>query len=384
MRVGEGRGDVRVKRNASPQGANERHFFMSKEDTCPREYLGRPDADLIESIGAIKSEQGERLTILGHHYQTDAIVDLSDFLGDSFKLCRDAANATARYIVFCGVRFMAESARVLARPEQAVQHPEETAGCPMADMADLPRVEEAWDALSRLQEGRRIIPITYMNSDVELKAFCGRNGGAVCTSSNASKLFDWAYSQGDTIFFFPDEHLGRNTAHARGQADDRVVVWDPRSVEAQSGDERFARAEVVVWKGFCHVHTAFTVEHVERIRQQYPGVHVIVHPECPREVVAKADSAGSTEAIVKKVREASAGETVCVGTELNLVSRLARRRPEVKIVPLSASVCPNMAKITLANLLWTIENLGSHNKVEVDPEISKEALLALERMLEIA
>lgn len=356
---------------------------MTNRTSCPREYLSRSDAELINAIGAIKQREGESLTILGHHYQAADIVRLSDFVGDSFKLCRDAAACQARHIVFCGVRFMAESARVLARPDQIVQHPEATAGCPMADMADIGQVEEAWRTLEAQRSDRRMVPVTYMNSNVDLKAFCGRHGGVVCTSSNASRVFDWAYGRGDTVLFFPDEHLGVNTAEARGMDMERVAVWDPAQVERQTQDARFAQARLVVWKGFCHVHTHFTAEMVARARGEYPGCFVIVHPECPRQVVAASDDAGSTAAIVKRIEAAKAGETIVVGTEINLVRRMAEEHPEVQVVPLAPSLCGNMSKVTLGHLLWTLENLGSAGIVEVDGGIAHEARQALERMLEL-
>jgi quinolinate synthase len=355
---------------------DQQHHLPSRTD--------RSDEELIEAIRTIKAKQGERLTILGHHYQPEAITGLSDFLGDSFKLCRSAAEATAEIIVFCGVRFMAESARVLARPTQIVQHPNEDAGCPMADMADIVQVERAWDVLTRLQAGKRIIPVTYMNSDVEIKAFCGRHGGLVCTSSNAPKAFAWAYERGDTILFFPDEHLGRNTADLMGMDPENVLMWDPDKADEIANDARFAETPLVVWKGHCHVHTHFTVEQVHAARREYPGAHVVVHPECPRDVVAEADSAGSTELMVGKVAEAAPGETIVIGTELNLVTRLAHENPQLTVVPLSRSACPNMARINLANLLRTLEGLGEIGKVELDEEVSAQAKMALDRMLELA
>lgn len=359
---------------------------MAAPDTSPREYLARPHEDLLAAIRAIRDRLGERLTILGHHYQSDAIVGVSDFVGDSFQLSRSAAESHARHIVFCGVRFMAESARVLARPDQTVQHPDSHAGCPMADMADLAQVERAWEALTRLQAPRRIVPITYMNSNVELKAFCGRHGGAVCTSSNAGKVLDWAYGRGDTVLFFPDEHLGRNTGHTLGMTQEAIALWDPARADSLTApeEEALAGSPLVVWKGHCHVHTFFTVEHVLQMRERHPGVHVIVHPECRREVVAAADSSGSTEAIVRRAMQAQPGETIAVGTEMNLVTRLARRAPQARIVPLAASVCPNMARINPANLLWTLDHLGEAGLVTLDPDVAAQARGALERMLQLA
>jgi quinolinate synthetase A subunit len=247
--------------------------------SCPREYQDRKESDLKAAILAHKERLGKELTILGHHYQGDGIVELSDFVGDSFKLCRDAANSEAKHIIFCGVRFMAESARILAREDQVVIHPEESSGCPMADMADLPQIEQAWAALTALNPNRRIVPITYMNSNSELKAFCGARGGSVCTSSNAERVLKWAYGRGDMVLFFPDEHLGRNTAHNMGMEPEDVLVWNPRYADAHARDERYSSARLVVWKGFCVVHTHFKVEHIREMREANPEVFVIVHPE---------------------------------------------------------------------------------------------------------
>ncbi|NQU43455.1 quinolinate synthase NadA [bacterium] len=351
--------------------------------SVPHEYLSRSDAELEKAIRAHKETLGSELVILGHHYQVDAVVGLSDFTGDSFKLCRDAANATARTIVFCGVRFMAESARIVARPEQVVIHPEETAGCPMAEMAELADVREAWKILSAMNPGRTIVPVTYMNSDADIKAFCGEHGGAVCTSSNAPRVFEWAWNKGDLVFFFPDEHLGRNTADKLGLSDREVLIWDPRYAEAHGRDERYSETRLVVWKGFCHVHTRFKVEQVEAARRDHPDAHIIVHPECPIDVVRAADSAGSTEAIVRRAQEAKAGETIIVGTEINLVARLARQNPDKTILPLVPSMCLNMAKITVSHVLWVLDNLGAIGVVQVAPETAVHARMALETMLEI-
>lgn len=352
-------------------------------NTFPREYLSRPESELTEAIQAIKKREGNSLTILGHHYQSDAIVRLSDITGDSFKLSRDAAATAARHIVFCGVRFMAESARVLARPDQIVQQPEPSATCPMAEMADIDQVRKAWETLTALQPGRRIIPVAYMNSSVDIKAFCGAHEGAICTSSNAARVFEWAYEKGDTILFVPDEHLGRNTANRRGMDRRRIHLWDPRRAIDQGQEDRYAQANLILWKGFCHVHTDFTVAQIDQARRDNPGVFVIVHPECPEEVADAADTIGSTEGMIRCVAEASAGDTICIGTEINLVSRLADEYPEVNVIPLSTSMCPNMAKTTLGHLLWTIENLGQVNVVEVDAETTRDAAKALRQMLEL-
>lgn len=347
-------------------------------------YSNLSSEELVSKILDIRKSLGDNLVILGHHYQNDAIVRLSHLTGDSFKLCRDAANATSRHIVFCGVRFMAESARVLARPEQVVQHPEPSATCPMAEMACLEDVEKAWAILTDLQKGKRIIPVTYMNSNVEIKAFCGRHGGVVCTSSNASRVFDWAYGKGDTILFLPDEHLGRNTANQRGMAREKIAVWDPRRQGSANQLAALAKADLVVWKGFCHVHTDFSVDQIRQIREQHPGIFVIVHPECPEEVVDAADAAGSTEAIIRRVMGSQPNEAIAIGTEINLVSRLADQYPDRLILPLEASFCPNMAKITTEHLLYALENLGTVDVVEVDPAITLDARRALEQMLTLA
>jgi quinolinate synthase len=351
--------------------------------SCPHEYLNRSDRDVLEAIRAIRERLGDQLTILGHHYQGDAVVGLSDYVGDSFKLCRDAAACNARYIVFCGVRFMAESARILARPNQTVIHPEETAGCPMADMAETAQVKEAWNTLTRLNPGRRIVPVAYMNSSAEIKAFCGRYGGSICTSSNARRVLEWAWSEGDLVLFMPDEHLGRNTAHEMGVPPQEVLIWNPQYAEAHGRDERYSRARMVVWKGFCYVHTRFRAEQVEQLRKQHPGIRVIVHPECPREVVEAADASGSTEAIIRMVRESKVGDVLGIGTEINLVARLAKQCPDRTILPLSPSLCLNMAKITINHVLWVLDNLGAVCVVRVEPSVVEHARAALQKMLDI-
>ena len=358
---------------------------MSQLETCPREYFRRSDAELTEAIRAAKAQKGETIAILGHHYQDAAIIALSDFIGDSFKLCRDAACASARYIIFCGVRFMAESARVVARPDQVVQHPEATAGCPMADMADIEQVEEAWKFLTAMQGKRRIVPVTYMNSDVEIKAFCGRKGGAVCTSSNAARVFEWAWRRGDTILFLPDEHLGVNTAVQCGMAPEEVLVWDPARPQQEERDERFATADLVVWKGYCHVHTHFTVQDIERARQQHPQCLIVVHPECPHEVVARADVVGSTSAIIQAVVQAPIGTVIYIGTEWHLVNRLAQQHPDKLVLPLRRSVCSTMAMTTMRHLLYALDSIIAGQPVgviQVGEETARWARVALERMLE--
>ena len=304
----------------------------------PAQYLDLPEEDLLSRIADIRSRKDLSVTILAHHYESDAIVRQADFIGDSFKLSRDASTASGRHIIFCGVRFMAESARVLARPDQIVQHAEPSAGCPMADMATLDQVEQAWAALTQLRPGEKIIPITYMNSSVDIKAFCGRHGGVVCTSSNAPRVFDWAMSEASIIMFFPDEHLGRNTANKKGFQPEDISVWNPAVDASQSESHKNSR--IIVWKGFCHVHTFFTLQHIQSARAKYPGAHITVHPECPQEVVNACDSAASTEGIIQRVAQAREGETIVIGTEINLISRLADQFPRVNVVPLATILLP--------------------------------------------
>jgi quinolinate synthase len=347
----------------------------------PDKYGHKSDQQLIEKIKAIKAELGKRLVILGHHYQRKEIVELSDFRGDSLGLSHDAARQKeAEFIVFCGVHFMAESAEILSRPEQIIQLPELGAGCPMADMADIFQVESAWRDIDKICGSENFTPITYVNSSAELKAFCGRNDGIVCTSSNASSVFDWAFKKSDKLFFFPDEHLGRNTANKKKN---KVIVWNPEQEMGGNTSKQIKDADVILWKGYCHVHTFFKPEHVLAIREKYPEAIIIVHPECVEEVVDMADADGSTGFIVKFVQEAKPGSTIVIGTEINLISRLAMEHPDKKIFELARSLCPNMYKINLRNLLWTLDNIGKINIVTVPEQIKAEAKVALERMLEI-
>ncbi|MBD3267880.1 quinolinate synthase NadA [bacterium] len=345
-------------------------------------------ADLISRIREHKERWGEKLVILGHHYQRKEIVYLSDFIGDSFKLCKQAAEQEkADYIVFCGVHFMAESAKILAQPHQRVFHPNLHAGCPMADMAPLNRVTEAWAEMGKIlgDMNEKVMPITYMNSDGQIKAFTGMNGGTVCTSSNAPKAFEWALDRREKVFFFPDEFLGRNTAQKMGFADDEVVVWKWRAKEPLGGNtpEAIQKAKVIVWKGFCHVHTHFADTMIDDVRKKQPNAKVVVHPECPLETTAKTDAMGSTEFICQFVDEAAAGSTIAIGTELNMVERLQEEYPDRNIIPISPSLCHNMIKINLENLCETLDKLGEHNEITVPPQIAQYAKQALDRMLTI-
>lgn len=348
--------------------------------------LSEADSKAIDRITELKLQMGSELLILGHYYQRLPISLLSDHLGDSFQLSALAAKTEeAKYIVFCGVDFMAESAEILRAPHQKVFHPDTNATCPMADMANLQAVQEAYDLATKTL-GKKIIPVAYMNTSSEIKAFCGKNGGLICTSSNAQKAFQWAYDRGDAVMFVPDEHLGVNTADALKIPMGERAFYDPK----QTIDENLPRlndaTRLILWKGFCHVHTWFTPEHIRKAREEHPDATVIVHPECPREVVAEADHNGSTAFIRKHIEQAAAGSTTLIGTEMNMVEFLRHQYGRDKtILPLSRSFCPNMFKINLQNLVETLENLeSSRNRVHVDSEVKEDSQLALSRMLELA
>lgn len=353
-------------------------------ELLPDTYLDIDEATLRQRILEIKSKLGKRLVILGHHYQRDEIIELSDYQGDSFKLARQASECKeAEFIVFCGVHFMAEAAAILASESQVVLHPDETAGCPLADYASIEDVERAWNEIDAVTSVEAVTPATYVNSHAELKAFCGRNGGIVCTSSNAPKVFDWGFKRTEKMFFFPDQHLGRNTGNQKGIAKNEMVVWDPELERGGNSSEEINRARLILWKGHCHVHTWFCPEHIQNIRKKYPNALVVVHPECPEEVVDLADAAGSTEFIIRYVNEAPDESTIAVGTEINLVNRIAHQAFNKKVIPLARSLCPNMYKINLRNLCWTLENLGKVNRVTVDKDVKIEARIALQRMLDV-
>jgi quinolinate synthase len=351
----------------------------------PDDYLGLEPVEMQARVREHKRRLGADLCILGHHYQRQEVIDLADHRGDSFALSKIASEQEARWIVFCGVEFMADSARLLARPEQEVIHPDTSAGCPMADMADTPGVERVWAELAGVYGGvAGLVPVTYMNSDVETKAFCGRHGGAVCTSSNAGRVFDWAFTRGGRILFLPDEHLGRNTAWDKGLRDGgEVLLYDPARPLGGHAPEALRRARVLLWKGYCHVHTHFRVDMIERARREDPQVRVVVHPECLREVVAAADASGSTAFIIDWCRAQPSGSRLLIGTELNLAQRCQLENPDKEIRPLDRSICPNMWKVSLNDLLWALDHLGDVNRVEVEPDLAQDARLALERMLTI-
>jgi quinolinate synthase len=334
---------------------------------------------------------GSRVVILGHHYQRDAVIEFADFRGDSFKLSQLAASRKeAEFIVFCGVHFMAESADVLRQPHQTVILPDLKAGCSMADMAVMEDVEEAWERLTAAH-GETLVPITYMNSTAALKAFCGERGGVVCTSSNARRVLEWAWARQPRAFFFPDQHLGRNTAHAMGVPLERMAEWDFRAEDPARANARCfdAGTRIVLWRGFCSVHTRFTPAQIDEVRAADPAVRVLVHPECAFEVVQRADLAGSTEFIIERVRAAPPGSSWAIGTEIHLVHRLALEHPEQRIRSLQKNVCPcaTMNRIDPAHLLWTLENLAEGhvvNPVRVPERVRVNARAALDRMLSLA
>lgn len=362
---------------------------MLLQQTLPVDYTSLAKEELDERIASAKAQLGESLVILGHHYQRDEVVKFADFRGDSFKLSQEAAQRKeAEYIVFCGVHFMAESADILSADHQKVVLPDVNAGCSMADMADIDQVEVCWDELCEIID-ERIIPVTYMNSSASLKAFVGEHGGAVCTSSNAEAVMRWGFAHGERILFFPDQHLGRNTAVYRmGMRVEDCVVWDPYQDSGGLSEQEIQKAKVILWKGHCSVHQLFTTRQVERIRAEYPGINVLVHPECCFEVVGMADDSGSTEYIIGKVREAPSGSKWAIGTEANLINRLAKEHPEKLVVSLDdcVCVCATMYRIDQPHLLWALENLlegNIVNQIVVPPQTRQWARVALDRMLEI-
>lgn len=370
--------------------------FAPRQMPLPESYRQASEEELRDRIVDAKAKLGSRVLILGHFYQRDEIVAHADFVGDSFQLAKNATERPdAEHIVFCGVHFMAETADILSTPEQSVTLPNLSAGCSMADMADIGQVEECWEQLSEIcassQDGRGlapIIPVTYMNSSAALKAFCGRHGGIVCTSSNARAVLEWSFARGKRVLFFPDQHLGRNTAAAMGMDLRRMPVWNPFRPLGDNSAEDYRDAQMILWKGFCSVHQRFTVEQIERARAAYPGVKVIVHPECSFEVVNAADGTGSTAYIVNEIENAPAGSAVAVGTEINLVNRLAADHPDKTVFCLDPVVCPcsTMYRIHPAYLAWSLEHLLAGdvvNRITVDADTAGEAKIALERMLRV-
>jgi len=355
--------------------------------TLPQQYKAATEQELRDRIAERKRLLGNRLVILTHHYQRLEIVDVGDYAGDSYQLSKIASQLPdAEYIAFCGVRFMAEAANILGRSVQKIYLPNPTAGCPMADMAPSEQVYDAWDQIEEALGGGKVVPISYMNSSAELKAFTGRNGGLICTSSNADAAFRWAYQKFDKLFFFPDQHLGRNTAKKFGIDPEQVVLYNPRRPLGGIELESLKNAKVILWFGYCHVHAKFKTEHISLWREREPRVKIVVHPECEEAVVDLADAVGSTSFIVNYVENAPSGSVIAIGTELNLVHRLAIKYPDKKIFELSGdtcAICSNMFRTTLADLCFTIENFEIANRIVVPDHIKHDAKLALERMLDI-
>ena len=340
------------------------------------------DRQRIEQIKKYKEKFGKELVILTHHYQRSEIVDLGDYKGDSFGLSQEAAqNEDARYIVFCGVHFMAESAAILAQPQQTVQIPDMDAGCWMADMADTVMVQRAWEAVTEIVGEDVITPVVYMNADAQIKAFCGRNEGIVCTSSNAKAALEWSYARRPRVFFFPDQHLGRNTGNVLGFKPDEMVLWDPEKPLGGNSADQIRNAKLFLWDGYCLVHTRFTTDDMTEMRRKHPGARIVVHPECTQEVVGLADAVGSTSFIVNYVDAAPSGSEIVIGTEINLIDRLAMMYPDKTVFPLKESLCPNMYKINPENLLDALLHIGEKNVVTVPDDIKHDARLALDRML---
>ena len=356
------------------------------QQNIPSHYLTLTAAELATQIHSVKNILGSRVTILGHHYQRDEVIQFADVTGDSFKLSDYASKQEADYIIFCGVHFMAETADILSKESQKVILPNMAAGCSMADMADITDVEDAWsDLLNVLDLGRwseSVIPITYMNSTAAIKALCGRNEGIVCTSSNAEAAFRWAFAKAGKVLFLPDQHLGRNTAHKLGIKNEEMIVWHPYKNLGGHNVQTIQRAKVILWQGHCSVHTRFTVQQINNAREKIDGINIMVHPECTAEVVQAADFNGSTEAIINTVRNASAGTAWAIGTEINLVNRLAQEHPDKTVICLDSVVCPcaTMYRIHPAYVLWVLESILTENPVNVitvsdaDKPAAKQAL----------
>ncbi|SDK84630.1 quinolinate synthase NadA [Arthrobacter sp. ok362] len=365
-----------------------------RQGQLPEEYKLASDAELDARIRAAKAALGDRAVVLGHFYQRDEVIEYADFVGDSFQLANAAlTRPDAEAIIFCGVHFMAETADILSRPDQAVILPNLAAGCSMADMADIDSVTECWEQLEEVfgtepdAEGRvPVIPVTYMNSSAALKGFCGQRGGIVCTSSNAATVLEWAFERGQRVLFFPDQHLGRNTAKAMGVPLEQMPMWNPRKDLGGNDEQRLLDSRVILWHGFCSVHKRFNVGQIEKARAEFPGVQVIVHPECPMEVVDAADSAGSTDFIKKAIAAATEPTTFAIGTEINMVNRLAAEYPQHTIFCLDPVICPcsTMYRIHPGYLAWVLEALVRGeviNRITVQEDVAAPAKVALERML---
>ncbi len=365
---------------------------LGERQPLPPAYLGLSDEEMDERIAHARATLGERLVILGHHYQRDEVFKFADFTGDSLKLSQHAAQQTnADYVVFCGVHFMAESANILGAPHQQVMLPDLAAGCSMADMAAIDQLEICWQEMAALGvDVEQVIPVTYINSTAAIKGFCGEHGGIVCTSSNADRVMAWGWERGEKLLMLPDQHLGRNTAYRMGVPLDEMVVWDPELPDGGLDRESLERARLILWKGHCSVHTRFNVKQVELFRQQYPNGKVIVHPECTFEVVQQADAVGSTEFIIRTVSESPEGSAWAVGTEIHLVNRLAERlAPSRTVVTLDAlgCLCSTMFRVSPNHLLWVLEGLVDgevHNRIVVPEPTKTWARVALDRMLNLS
>ena len=366
----------------------ERDLTSERGVSCDGELPAASDPQLLERAKAARSALGSKAMVLGHHYQRDEVIAFADIRGDSFKLAQAAAdNSEAEFIFFCGVHFMAESADILTTPNQKVILPDLSAGCSMADMATASQVNECWNVLGKLGVAAKTIPITYMNSSAAIKAFTGKNNGAVCTSSNAARAMKWAFENGEKILFLPDQHLGRNTAVlSLGLTLDDCVLWNPWKPNGGLTDDQIKNSKVILWRGHCSVHGRFSIQNINDVRQQVPGIKVLVHPECQHEVVSNADVVGSTEMIIKTVKESAPGSKWAIGTELNLVSRLANENLDKQVLFLDKTVCycSTMNRIDLPHLVWAMESLAGGrlvNQIKVEAEIAKYAKVALERML---
>jgi quinolinate synthase len=392
-----------ITKNTKPHSGKTNEMPTALADTTTPAYDLKPykslsNDELTERIKAVKADLGPRLLILGHHYQQDEVIALSDLQGDSYQLSQmAAASSDCRYIAFCGVHFMAETADILAnRPEKLDQRagdrvtvvlPDMAAGCSMADMAAIEQVEAAWEEMGEVIDTADVTPVTYINSAASLKAFCGRRGGIVCTSSNAAAVLKWSFDRRSRVLFFPDQHLGRNTAKAMGIPLDQMCVWDPHQPALGGNTEaQLEKSKVLLWRGHCSVHAMFRPEHVDLFRAKHPGIKVLVHPECAMEVVDKSDARGSTSKIIKTVQESPPGTKWAIGTELHLVNRLKHQHPEQEIHFLSPVVCmcATMYRIDLAHLCWSLENLAAGtpvNVIHVDADTAHHSLVALERML---
>jgi quinolinate synthase len=366
---------------------------ISERQPLPERYVGLSDEEMAARIRAAKSALGSRVVILGHHYQRDEVIAFADYTGDSYKLAHQVSrHPDAEFIIFCGVHFMAESADVLSAPHQQVVLPDLAAGCSMADMADPDQLEQCWNDLTQMGvigPSSRVIPVTYINSAASIKSFVGEHGGVVCTSSNAAATLKWAWERGERIVFLPDQHLGRNTAFKMGVPLDEMVVWDPNEVWGGLDPEWVKRARLILWKGHCSVHTRFTVRQIEHLRAEHPGMRVIVHPEVPWDVVQAADDSGSTEYIIKTVKESPAGSIWAVGTEIHLVNRLADEvQPDRTVVSLDqfGCLCSTMFRVSPNHLLWVLEGLLAgqvHNRIVVPDHQKHWTKVALDRMLTI-